>query len=245
MAQWHFDGQTVAITGGGGGIGSLLAERFAASGANVYVCGRNATIRDMAHQPRIHASAVDVTDARQVQDWIRGIADERRRVDVLINAAGICPVVTIEETDPELWDRIVDVNLKGTFLPSQAVIPLMKRQGFGRIVNFSSIAAFTGGSIVSAAYAAAKGGVVSLTKAMAHALSPSGITVNCVAPGPARTAMIADFPPELMGKLTASTPNRRLGEAEDVAHAVLFLADRDSSHLTGATIDVNGGLHMR
>lgn len=245
MAQWQFDGQTVAITGGGGGIGSLLAERFAAAGANVYACGRSASILESARHPSIRASAVDVTDAVQVREWIRAIAEESRRVDVLVNAAGICPVVSVEETDPELWDRIVDVNLKGTFLPSQAVIPLMKQHGFGRIVNFSSIAAFTGGSIVSAAYAAAKGGVVSLTKAMAHALSPSGITVNCVAPGPARTSMIADFPPELMRKLTASTPNRRLGEAEDVAHAVLFLADRDSSHLTGATIDVNGGLHMR
>jgi NAD(P)-dependent dehydrogenase (short-subunit alcohol dehydrogenase family) len=250
VAIWNFDNQVAIITGGAGGLGHHLIQAFLDAGAVVYVSDQNElTIQQLQHdycgEPKFRADIVDVTSSYQVKAWVDSIMAETNRVDIAINAAGICPLDPIGEIREALWDLVMQVNLKGPFLVSQAVAPLMKEQGYGRIVNISSIAGHTGGAAASAPYAASKAGVVSLTKSFANYLSPFGVTVNAVAPGPFETTMIEGFPEETLQRMVASTPTRRVGKNEDVVHTVLFLCDKHASHITGATVDVNGGLYMR
>jgi NAD(P)-dependent dehydrogenase (short-subunit alcohol dehydrogenase family) len=249
MASWDFANQVVMVTGGAGGLGKDLTARLLQAGATVYISDNDeAALEQLSRDyqnSRLQVSAVDVTVLSQIKDWVGRIVSEHNRIDVVINAAGICPLCSIEDMEESLWDDIVDVSLKGSFLVSQAVMQQMKQQGYGRIINISSIGAHTGGAIAPVAYSAAKGGIISLTKSFATNMSPFGVTVNAVAPGPFETNMITDFPESTMEKIVASTPTRRVGKTEDVVHAVLFLADKETSHITGATIDVNGGLYMR
>lgn len=250
MDQRNFKDQVVLITGGAGGLGRSLLDEFIEAGAIVYVSDRSRSKIEQLevnhdHKGNLYTSIVDVTVLQQVKDWINNVVNERNRIDVVINAAGTCPLCSIEDMGEELWDEIVDVSLKGTFVVSQAVMSQLKKQGYGRIINISSIGAYTGGAIAPAAYSAAKGGIISLSKSFATQLSPHGVTVNTVAPGPFNTTMIADFPKETMEKIVASTPTRKVGETKDIVHPILFLADKNSGHITGATIDVNGGLYMR
>jgi 3-oxoacyl-[acyl-carrier protein] reductase len=253
MMKWDFEGQVVLITGGAGGLGVDLAWAYTEAGANVYACDWSEANIQVAYKTlnaRPHAGSyevelVDVRDIAALRAWIERVLQKERTVHVLINAAGICPTASYADVTEALWDDVVDVSLKSTFFASQTVAPAMKQNGYGRIVNVGSVGAFTGGAVATPPYAAAKAGILAITKSFANVLSPFGICVNTVAPGPFETAMIADFPKDTMERLIATTPTRRVGKTGDVVQAILFLTDRSTSHITGATLDVNGGLYMR
>ena len=174
------------------------------------------------------------------------IEDRYGRLDVLVNNAGsLIERRTLEEMTEDLWDRVISVNLKSVFLCSKAVLPMMKRQGSGRIINMTSVAARNGGGPGSAAYASAKGGVSTLTRAMAKDLVSDNILVNGVAPGVITTPFHDRFtPPDVRERMTAVIPIGREGTPEEVAGAVLFLASPWANYLVGEIIEVNGGQLM-
>jgi 3-oxoacyl-[acyl-carrier protein] reductase len=165
------------------------------------------------------------------------------QIDILVNNAGIAPMTPLEEITVEEWDLVLSVNLKGTFLCSQAVIPTLREQGSGKIINISSSAGQMGGLAVSTHYSASKAGVLGLTKTLARNLAPH-IQVNAIAPGTTESEMTREWGKETIAGLVRQIPARRLGQPSDVAAVALFLASDDSSYITGQTLSVNGGLLM-
>ena len=188
----------------------------------------------------------DVSDAGEVERMAREVEDRYGRLDVLVNNAGsLIERRSFSEMTEDLWDRVISVNLKSVFLCSKAVLPMMKRQGSGRIINMTSVAARNGGGPGSAAYATAKGGVSTLTRAMAKDLVSDNILVNAVAPGVITTPFHDRFtPPDVRENMAAAIPMGREGTPEEVAGAVLFLASPWANYLVGEIIEVNGGQLM-
>ncbi len=236
------------ITGAGRGIGAVIAERFANEGATVIIADIIAeTAEETAGRindasGKAEAVALDVTDKAQVEEVIAGLIKQHDRLDILINNAGITRDALAMRMKEEDWDAVIDINLKGTWIPSQAVIRPMRRQKWGRIVNTASVAAL--GNVGQANYAASKGAVMSLTRTLALELARSGITVNCVAPGAIMTPMLGAVPEEMREKYLERIPVRRFGTPEDVANLHLFLCSDLASYITGQTIFVDGGLSV-
>ena len=236
--------KTALITGAGRGIGRAIAERFACEGARVAVADIDpnaASATAAAIGSDALGLAMDVSSKAAVLAGTAQVLDQFGQIDILVNNAGYLVYTTFESCSEENWDRIVDVNMKGPFLCTQAVIPHMKARRQGVIINMTSLAAKTGGLAAGPPYAAAKAGVHTLTIGLARALAPDQIRVNAIAPGVIDTAMTAA--PE-HDQLKASIPLGCPGQPEDVASCALFLASDDARHITGETIDVNGGLYM-
>ena len=236
--------KTALITGAGRGIGRAIAERFAREGARVAVADidpNTANATATAIGPEALGLAMDVSSKAAVLAGTAQVLDEFGQLDILVNNAGYLVYTTFESCSEENWDRMVDINMKGPFLCAQAVIPHMKARRQGAIINMTSLAAKTGGLAAGPPYAAAKAGVLTLTIGLARALAPDQIRVNAIAPGVIDTAMTSA--PE-HDQLKASIPLGRPGQPEDVASCALFLASDDARHITGETIDVNGGLYM-
>jgi 3-oxoacyl-[acyl-carrier protein] reductase len=231
--------KVVVVTGGGRGIGRSLVERFHSEGSRVVAL-------DVAFtDDRAAASAsltCDVTDAGSVQRVVAEVADRFGTVDVLVNNAGINVEGLVADLDPEQWRQAFEVNVTGTFLMSQAVIPAMKSQRSGRILNAASFAAIVP-SVGSAAYAASKAAVVQLTRVLASELGPWDVTVNAYAPGMVPTAMngFAELPEPAQARLLDTLSLRRWGRPEDVADLVCFLASDAAQYITGTLVDVSGG----
>jgi NAD(P)-dependent dehydrogenase (short-subunit alcohol dehydrogenase family) len=243
-------GQVILITGAAGGIGRAAALAFAGEGARPALADINLAAADRL---AVEASALgteaiacraDVSDQAAVQALVAEVNDRLGPVDVLVNNAGIFQSTPIEEITVADWDRLLAVNLRGVLLCSQAVLPGMKARRRGRIINIASMAGQVGGIRAGAHYAASKAGVISLTKSLAKAAAPYAITVNCINPGVIDTDMTRAWPQAWRDELVDQTPLRRLGTAEDVAGAILFLASSAAAFVHGAQIDVNGGLHM-
>ena len=234
--------KTALITGAGRGIGRAIAECFAREGARVAIADMDPdAARATAAAIGALGLEMDVSSKASVCAGTRRVLNEFGSIDILVNNAGYLVYTTFESCSEADWDRMVDVNMKGPFLCAQAVIPSMKARRQGDIVNMTSLAAKTGGLAAGPPYAAAKAGVLTLTIGLARALAPFGIRVNAIAPGVIDTAMTAA--PE-HDQLKASIPLGGAGQPEDVAHCALFLASDDARHITGETIDVNGGLYM-
>lgn len=241
--------RTAIISGAAGlnGIGFATAKAFAAQGARVAILDINAEgAKAAAAQlgPEHIGLGCDVTNRQSCEEAGQAAIKAFGRVDALINNAGVTQPVKVWEINEADWNRIQDVNLKGVLFLSQAVIPQMKAQKSGSIACMSSVSAQRGGGILGGAhYSAAKAGVLGLAKAMARDLGPDGIRVNCVAPGLIQTDIIAGkLTEERKAQIASEIPLGRLGRAQDVANAFLFLASDLSAYLTGTTIDVNGGL---
>ncbi len=238
------------VTGGARGIGKTISQALAKEGAHVIVCDidyglAQNTVNDIKNQG-FAASAVkmDVSCGEEVKRVSKNILNKFTRIDILINNAGICSLTPIEDITEEEWDRIMDVNLKGTFFCSQAVLKPMITQKSGKIVNIVSIAGKVGGILTGAHYSASKAAVICLTKSLALRLAPHGINVNAVAAGPIKSQMSDAFPSDKKAKLAQSIPLGGFGEPQDVANAVLFLVSDKAKYITGEILDVNGGLLM-
>ena len=236
--------KTAVITGAGRGIGRAIAEVFAREGARVAVADIDTeTARATAAAlptPGL-ALAMDVTDKPAIGRAVEETITHFGQLDILINNAGYVTFSTFEDCSEEVWDRIVDINMKGTFLCSQAVIPHMKSRGTGVIISMSSLAAKTGGLAAGPPYAAAKAGVSALTLGLARSLAAHGIRANAISPGVIDTPMTAS---PAHDTVKAQIPLGQVGQPEDVANCALFLASDEAKHITGEIVDVNGGLFM-
>jgi NAD(P)-dependent dehydrogenase (short-subunit alcohol dehydrogenase family) len=234
------------VTGGGGGIGGAIADRFAREGAKIAIADidSNAAEAQTARLADRGADAVaitaDVTQKESVRGMVQASLDRWGRIDILVNVAGGAdrkPVVEMTAAD---WDRIVDMNLKSVFLCCQAVLPAMLKQRYGKIVNISSIYGFTGNATRSS-YAAAKAGVAVFTKSLALEVIKDGINVNAVAPGRVTTERVrSHYSDQAWAAAVAQIPMGRTGTPEEIASAALFLATDENKYITGQTIHVNG-----
>jgi 3-oxoacyl-[acyl-carrier protein] reductase len=248
-----FSEEVAWVTGSSTGIGRAAAVALAEQGCRVVVHyyrseGEAREVVEGIKSSGGEAMLVggDVADAGEVERMVGEVDDRYGRLDVLVNNAGsLIERRSFSEMTEDLWERVMAVNLKSVYLCSRAVLPMMKRQGRGKIVNMTSVAARNGGGPGSAAYATAKGGVSTLTRAMAKELVSEGILVNGVAPGIITTPFHDRFtPPELREAMTSGIPIGREGTPEEVAGAVLFLASPAADYLVGEIIEVNGGQLM-
>jgi len=241
------DNRIAIVTGAGQGIGKAIATKLAAEGATVVVTDVNeATAKETADGLGNGAVGIhtDVTDRDSVDAMVDQVVSQFGRVDVLVNNAGWDKGEAFVDSEPETWDRIVGINLYGVFNTSKKVLPIMAAQGSGKVVNLGSDAGRVGSS-GEAVYSAAKGGVIAFTKAVAREMARSQVNVNCVCPGPTDTALFASMGGEkLREALTRAIPFRRLGQPEDLANVVAFLASDEASFVTGQTVSVSGGLTM-
>jgi 3-oxoacyl-[acyl-carrier protein] reductase len=243
-------GQVSIITGSAQGIGLAIAARLAAEGSAVVIADLNAEGAEYAARtlsesgPAALAVGADITSEEGRARVVSAALERHGRIDVLVNNAGILPRVPLMEVTPEIWHRTMQVNLDAAFFCSQAVLPTMREQGRGRIINISSMSARTGGQASPPHYATSKTGLVGMTRALARVVGAWGVTVNAVAPGMIDTEMLAALTPEQRQWWLDQIPLARLGTPEDVAGAAAFLASDDASYITGATLDVNGGYFM-
>lgn len=241
----RLEGQVAIVTGGGGGIGKATCLAFAREGAEIVIPEVNianaeaAAAEIQALGRKCKVIETDVSNGESVRAMVRQTLDAFGRIDILVNNAGIFSYTRIDACTEEEWDRMMAVNLKGPFLCSQAVMETMKAQRSGRIINLGSLAGQVGGIVASAPYSASKAGVMCLTKSLARVLGEYGITVNSIAPGIAATEMAKNHP-----DMTDQIPLGRVADASEVASAILFLASEEGRYLTGATLDVNGGIRM-
>ena len=238
------NGRTVLISGGDRGIGAAAARVFYAAGYRVavfYHTNAEAAAALQNELPGVTAIQCDVANRASCELAFHAAEQALGRVDVLVSNAGIAQQKLFTDITPEDWQRMMDVNLTGAFNLCQLALPGMIRRKAGRILTVSSMWGQTGGSC-EVHYSAAKAGLIGLTKALAKEEGPSGITVNCVAPGVIDTDMMASFTAEDKAALAEETPVGRLGTPEEVAKLLLFLAGEDAGYITGQVFGVNGGL---
>lgn len=240
-------GKTALVTGGSRGIGAAIAAEFAREGADVAITyNKN---REAAEEVRKNiektgrkciALRCDVKNKADADKAVSAVISKLGGLDILVNNAGVLIRAGLLKTDDKIWDETINTNLRGVFYCTKAAVPHMIGNKYGRIVNISSVAAFSTQSS-SAVYAASKAGVAALTRIWARELAEHGITVNGIAPGPVDTDMMASVAPDVLKHYTANIPMRRLARPGDIAKAALFFASEDSSYITGQVLIVSGG----
>jgi 2-hydroxycyclohexanecarboxyl-CoA dehydrogenase len=242
------------VTGGGRGIGRAISLALAADGRAVAVGDLSedvarATASDVEDAGgRSVAIVLDVTDGGSVGAGVRRVEEALGSVDIVVNNAGWDELVPFLDTDEGFWDKVLEINLKGCLRVTRAALPGMVDRGWGRLINIGSDAGRVGSSLESV-YSGAKGGVIAFTKTIAREFAASGVTANSVCPGPTRTPLLEGMAKgeegeRLIASLERAVPMRRLGEPEDVASAVAFLASERAGYITGQTLSVSGGLTM-
>ena len=244
-----FSGKTVLVTGSTRGIGRAIAEEFAKHGANVIVSGTvkeraEEVAKELAEKYGVKTLGVemDVSNPESVENAFKEINAAFGGVDILVNNAGITRDTLFLRMKPEDWQKVLDVNLSGTFLVTKQVVRHMTKKRWGRIINISSVVGFTG-NVGQVNYATTKAGLIGFTKSLAKELAPRNILVNAVAPGFIETDMTETLKDEIKESYKKQIPLGRFGKPEEVARVVLFLASPMADYITGETIHVNGGMY--
>jgi len=249
----RFEGKVALITGAGSrrGIGRATALALAKEDAKICITdivpeSVNSVVAELNEISEAIGEVADVRDKAQMVQVVKKTTDAFGGLDILVNVAGLTRPTQFLDISEEEYDLVLDVNLKGTFLTTQAAVPAILQRGGGVIVSLSSVSGERGGGVFgTSAYSAAKAGIMGLTKALARELTPRGIRVNSVAPSMVDTDIAGDLlTPERKVDLAKGTLVGRLATVEDVTNAILFLASDESSYLTGVTLDINGGMHM-
>jgi len=236
----RLEGKVCIITGAGSGIGRAAAELFAKEGAIVIACDVSEATYE---HPNIHFYKLDVTDRNRIAEIVKDVVEKFGKIDVLVNNAGITRDALIQNMTEEDWDKVINVNLKGVFNMTQAVVPYMLEAGKGSIINTSSVVGVYG-NIGQTNYAATKAGVIGMTKTWAKEFARKGaqIRVNAVVPGFIKTPMTEKVPEKILTMMAERAALKRLGEPIEVAYVYLFLASDESSYITGQVVGVDGGL---
>lgn len=243
----NFHNQVVVVTGGTRGIGAALSTAFIDAGATVIATyagndDRAQTFKATLEEgERLHLKKFDVSKKDQVDLFWKEVDQEYEQIHVLVNNAGIRKDNILASLDEQSWDDVLDINLKGTYLMCQGAVLKMMKSRYGRIVNMSSIGGILGLAGQSN-YAASKAGQIALAKTLSKEVGKRGITVNCVLPGFIETELISDLPEAQVKEYKSQVPMKRFGKPSEVADAVLFLSSDKASYITGATIEVSGGL---
>ncbi|GAB1455025.1 3-oxoacyl-[acyl-carrier-protein] reductase [Spirochaetota bacterium] len=241
-------GKVCVVTGGAQGIGKGIVETFAREGAlRVWALDMNAQALEALEKavPCVKGAVVNVADGAAVEAFVQKAKAEYGHIDVLVNNAGITKDALIQKMSESDWDAVINVNLKGPFLMTKYIAPVMMENGSGAIVSISSVVGLDG-NIGQTNYAATKGGVVAMTKGWAREFSRKGakIRANCVSPGYTRTPMIETVPAKVLDPIIARTPLGRLAEIQDIANGVLFFSSDEGSFVNGQVLRVDGGLTL-
>jgi 3-oxoacyl-[acyl-carrier protein] reductase len=252
MIEIDLTGRRCLVTGAASGIGAATAEFLARAGADLILVdvdkGPLVETADLSRQlgAEVATATLDVRESAPVNELVEQQSSNGKRIDVLVSNAGIAHSLRLEEITDEEWEKVMNINLKGTFNFSRALFPVMKRQGFGRIITVSSINAKTGGGILStSAYSAAKAGILGLTKGLAREGAPHNVHANVVVPGLIDTPMPrSKLSAKQFSDAERSIPIGRAGKPEEVANVILFLASPLAEYILGAVVHVNGGLLM-
>ena len=242
MNSYDFKNQVAVVTGGANGIGFSVAERLSKSGASVKIWDLDIEAAQTAAET-INAEAVecDITDWISVKNATETSVNASEKIDILVNSAGIAgPNDTVVDYDNKAWDRIISVNLTGTYYVNKAVVPHMKANGYGRIVNIASVAGKDGNPNASA-YSASKAGVIALTKSLGKELADSNIAVNCVTPAAARTAIFDQMSQEHIDYMLSKIPRGRFVEVKEISSMIAWMVSAENSFTTGAVFDLSGG----
>lgn len=234
------------VTGGTAGIGRGIAKKLAQEGAKVMVVGRNAergqeVVKEIGNGAEFHK--VDVANTQAVDQFFQKVLADHGKVDILVNNAGITRDALLMRLSEEHWDEVIDTNLKSAYNTCRAVIRSMMKARSGKIINISSIVGLTGNP-GQAHYSASKAGLIGLSKSLAREVASRGICVNCVAPGFIKTPMTAALTEDQQKAILHAIPMSRIGDVEEIAEAVLFLAGDRSNYITGQVLSVNGGMAM-
>lgn len=248
--MFDLKGRIAIVTGAARGIGFASAEKLAENGASVVLGDVNEPLvqeaagRLKAKGYEALAVRMDVGRNDSIREAIAAAVKAFGGIDIVVNNAGILSALSVEEMTREEWDKVLNVNLGGTFFVIQAALPFLKKSQNPRIINVSSLTGRNGGFEGSMCYAASKGGVISITRGMARRLAPFNITVNAVCPGPTETEILKGYTPEAQERQRNVSLLRRLGQPKEIAAAVCYLASTEAAFVTGAMLDVNGGAYM-
>ncbi|MCO5070890.1 MAG: SDR family oxidoreductase [Rhizobiaceae bacterium] len=243
------DGKVAVITGGASGIGRGVANLFAKEGASVGIFDLNPdnakAVADevAAHGGKVAFATGDVSQEEDVIAGLKSLVAELGDVDIMVNNAGIDTTRELDGMPTDMWDRMINVHLRGTFLCTREVLPAMKKKKWGRIINLSSQLAHKGAPTM-VHYVAAKSGIMGFTRALAYEVARDGITVNCINPGPINTPLLNGLPQEWLERKKGELPIGRFGEVDEVAPAFLLLASDEGSYFVGASMNMNGGDYM-
>lgn len=244
--MFTLEGKTVLVTGAAGGIGRAIVKTLHSLGAVVGITDISKEALDAFAselKDRVFVFEADLTNAESIKELIKSAENQMGKIDILVNNAGITKDgLSMRMTDDQ-FKGVLDVNLIAPFMLMRAVMPFMMKRRYGRIINMASIVGVMGNA-GQANYCASKGGLIAMSKAVAAEMASRGVTVNCVAPGFVQTRMTDVLPDEVKAKMLASIPLARLGQPQDIANAVAFLASEEAGYITGQTLHVNGGMAM-
>jgi len=245
--MFRLDHKVAIVTGAARGVGAATTRLLARQGAKVAAADlRLEEIEGGAADSGLNVKGyrVDVANVAELRAFVAAVVADFGRIDVLVNNAGICPRLPFGESTEADFERLMNVNARSQYFLMQAVCPIMKRQGGGRIINLASTAGRVGSFANASIYSGTKGAIVMFTKSVAREVAADGILVNCIAPGVLDTDLVRNLPPDRLQLLCEQIPLKRLGRPDEVAALIAFLASDECSYCTGATFDINGGWVM-